>query len=93
MKPHARSGPDASAIVAGASLVPTNNESIAMKVGESAQRARARKVSKKMRFEEAFERIKAELRALTPAPVPIPVRAQQRTSDRPILRLPVRRES
>lgn len=75
------------------SLVPTNNESIVMKVGESAQRARARKVSKKLRFEEAFERVKAELRALTPAPAPVPVPANRRTSDRLILRLPVRRES
>jgi hypothetical protein len=75
------------------SLVPTIDESIAMKVGEFARRARARRESKKLMFEEAFERAKAELRALTPTPAPIPVRAQQRTSDRPILRLPVRRES
>jgi hypothetical protein len=58
-----------------------------MKVGESAQRARARKVSKKLRFEEAFERVKAELRALTPAPAPVPVPANRRTPDRPIFYL------
>jgi hypothetical protein len=64
-----------------------------MKVGEFARRARARRVEKKALFEEAFERAKAELRALEPAPVlvPVPVREtaeRQRSSDRPILRLP-----
>lgn len=63
-----------------------------MKVGEFAQRARARRVSKKLMFEEAFERAKAELRALERAPVlvPVPVREtaeRERSSDRPILRL------
>jgi len=64
-----------------------------MKIGEFARHARARQVSKKLMFEEAFERAKAELRALEPAPVlvPVPVREtaeRERLSDRPILRLP-----
>jgi hypothetical protein len=64
-----------------------------MKVGEFARRARARRVSKKLMFEEAFERAKAELRTLEPSPTRIPVPARetaerQRSSDRPILRLP-----
>jgi hypothetical protein len=44
-------------------------------------------------FEEAFERAKAELGTLEPSPTRIPVPARetaerQRSSDRPILRLP-----
>jgi len=69
-----------------------------MKVGEFARRAPAREVSKKLRFEEAFERAKRELRALSATSalttVPAPgFEKRRRSSDRPILRLPVRNVS
>jgi hypothetical protein len=48
---------------------PNKHQSIAMKVGQSARRARARDVSKESSFEEAIEHVEA-ICALPPSPIP-----------------------
>jgi hypothetical protein len=63
-----------------------------MKVGEFASRARASKLSKKAKFEAAFERARRELRLLDAAPPalsPSPTIgfAQRRQAERPVLSL------
>ena len=59
-----------------------------MKVGEFARRARASRLSKKAKFEAAFERARRDLRLLDAAPAlsPSPI-AQRRKADRPVLSL------
>ena len=62
-----------------------------MKVGEFARRARASRLSKKAKFEAAFERARRDLRLLDVAPAlsPSPTMgfAQRRKADRPVLSL------
>ena len=62
-----------------------------MKVGEFASRARASKLSKKAKFEAAFERARRELRLLDAAPALSPSPAigfaRRRKAERPILSL------
>ena len=60
-----------------------------MKVGEFARRARASRLSKKAKFEAAFERARRDLRLLDAAPAlslsPIMGFAERRKAERPIL--------
>lgn len=69
------------------------NGSMTMKIGEFARRARAHKMSQKLRCEEAFERAKGNLRALGHgsklAPASTLGLVPRQKSDRPILKLPV----
>lgn len=69
------------------------NGSMTMKIGEFARRARAHKMSQKLRFEEAFERAKRDLRELGHVPKLAPASTlglvPRRKSDRPILKLRV----
>jgi hypothetical protein len=65
-----------------------------MKVGEFAERACALSISKKTRFEAAFERAKRELHLLdvTASLQPsVPTVARRPRLNRPILSLPIRR--
>ena len=64
-----------------------------MKIGEFAMRARVLRVSKKARFDEAFERLKRELQSPKPPLEPIRVVRKEPKPDRPILSLPMRRQS
>ena len=61
-----------------------------MKVGEFARRARASRLSKKAKFEAAFERARRDLRLLDAAhalaPTPTIGFAQRRKTDRPVHR-------
>ncbi len=60
-----------------------------MTVGEFARRARASRLSKKAKFEAAFERARRDLRLLEDAPVLMPPPtvgfAKRREGERPII--------
>ena len=63
-----------------------------MKVGEFARHARASRLSKKAKFEAAFERARRDLRLIDAAPSlasqPITSFAKRRKPDRTIIKLP-----
>jgi hypothetical protein len=65
-----------------------------MKIGNVGMRGRAFKLSKKARFEAAFEQIRRELHAPNISPVltppPAPGLGIRRKADRPTLTLPAR---
>jgi hypothetical protein len=62
-----------------------------MELGEFARRARASRLSKKAKFEAAFERARRDLRLLDAAPALSPTPtigfAQRRKTDRPVISL------
>jgi hypothetical protein len=68
-------------------------ESALMKIGEFAMGARALRMSKKAKFDEAFEGLKRELQSPRPLLKPGPAARKEPKPDRPILSLPMRRGS